>query len=417
MTLYSESIDYIRGLKNYIDNSENAEELYGQLYVSIGNKIRVTYNTVIKDKNGSIYSVLSNRQAPDNIISTMLNEGIKSGTKYSYSDILDALNLSSKEREQLKTIKKFNTILNNEILKTYNLDLESYNTLSDDKKKNYTFDKRLFTISGLKNNRTIEKAIKELIKYIPKSSNAAHMTVEKTMQYQDTTGNFIGYIQNNREEYFKNLRNDVLYNNKDIKLGPIYTLPALDRDNDFEVVQVIGYDDQVSDIGTTIGKLDNKLTAEILLSMHKKNSYPVPVPGDSGNMVFVNNIVPETVDIDKELYNLMLFEKNRIESIVDRNRGVKSYATNGSEYVIFKAIDKILKKNNQDFNENTVRDAFNEYFETSVGDFTEYLKNLNIIDNDGKFMSKLQGFLTSTTGIKDANKRKQESQKNKKKKN
>lgn len=405
MSLYSESIDYIRELKNYIDNSENSEELYGQLYVSIGNKIRVTYNTVIKDKTGSIYPVLSNRQAPDNIISTMLNEGIKSGTKYNYNDIVDALNLSSKEREQLKSIKKFNTILNNEILKSYNLDLESYNTLSDADKKNYTFDKRIYTISGLKNNRIIEKAIKELVRYIPKSSNAAHMTVEKTMQYQDTTGNFIGYVQNNREEYFKNLKQDPLYE----------TLPAIDRDNDFEVVQVIGYDDQVSDIGTTIGKLDNKLTAEILLSMHKKNSYPVPVPGDSGNMVFVNNIVPEKVDIDKELYNLMLFEKNRIESMPDRDRGVKSYASNGSEYVIFKAIDKILKNNNQDFNENTVREAFNEYFETSVGDFTEYLKNLDILNNDGTFKSKLQGFLTSTTGIKDANKRKQESQKNTKK--
>lgn len=407
VALYSESIDYIKGLKNYIDSSENPDELYGQLYVSIGNKIRVTYNTVIKDKKGSIYPVLSNRQAPDNIISTMLNEGVKNGTKYNYNDIVSALNLSSKEREQLKNIKKFNTILD-EILKSYNLDLESYKTLDNSKKKKYTFDKRNNTLSGIKKPRTAKEAIKELVKYIPKSSNAAHMTVEKTMQYQDTTGNFIGYIQNNREEYFKNLKQDPLYK----------TLPAIDRDNDFEVVQVIGYDDQVNDIGTTIGKLDNKLTAEILLSMHKQNSYPVPVPGDSGNMVFVNNIVPEDkdTDINKELYDLMLFEKNRIESIKDRDRGVKSYATNGSEYVMFKAIDKILKKNNQDFNENTVKDAFDEYFNTSVDDFIKYLQKLDIIDKDGIFKSKLQGFLLSDSDIKiTKDKRKKDSQENTKK--
>ena len=407
VALYSESIDYIKGLKNYIDNSENPDELYGQLYVSIGNKIRVTYNTVIKDSKGSIYPVLSNRQAPDNIISTMLNEGVKNGTKYNYNDIVSALNLSSKEREQLKNIKKFNTILD-EILKSYNSDLEFYKTLDNSKKKKYTFDKRNSTLSGIKKPRTAKEAIKELVKYIPKSSNAAHMTVEKTMQYQDTTGNFIGYIQNNREEYFKNLKQDPLYK----------TLPAIDRDNDFEVVQVIGYDDQVNDIGTTIGKLDNKLTAEILLSMHKQNSYPVPVPGDSGNMVFVNNIVPDDkdTDINKELYDLMLFEKNRIESIKDRNRGVKSYATNGSEYVMFKAIDKILKKNNQDFNENTVKDAFDEYFNTGVVDFIKYLQKLDIINKDGIFESKLQGFLLSDSDVKTTrDKRKKDSQENTKK--
>ena len=409
VALYSESIDYIKGLKNYIDNSENPDELYGQLYVSIGNKIRVTYNTVIKDKKGSIYPVLSNRQAPDNIISTMLNEGVKTGTKYNYNDIVGALNLSSKEREQLKNIKNFNIILD-EILKSYNSDLETYKISDANTKKNYTFDERKYTLSGNKNPRTAKEAIKELVKYIPKSSNAAHMTVEKTMQYQDTTGNFIGYIQNNREEYFKNLKQDPLYK----------TLPAIDRDNDFEVVQVIGYDDQFNDIGTTIGKLDNKLTAEILLSMHKKNSYPVPVPGDSGNMVFVNNIVPENKKdssfIDKELYQLMLFEKNRIESIESRDRGVKSYATNGSEYVIFKAIDKILKKNNQDFNENTVKDAFDEYFNTSVEDFIKYLQKLDIIDKDGIFKSKLQGFLLSDSDIKTTrDKRKKDSQENTKK--
>jgi len=407
VALYSESIDYIKGLKNYIDSSENPDELYGQLYVSIGNKIRVTYNTVIKDSKGSIYPVPSNRQASDIIISTMLNEGVKNGTKYNYNDIVSALNLSSKEREQLKNIKKFNTILD-EILKSYNLDLESYKTLDNSKKKKYTFDKRNNTLSGIKKPRTAKEAIKELVKYIPKSSNAAHMTVEKTMQYQDTTGNFIGYIQNNREEYFKNLKQDPLYK----------TLPAIDRDNDFEVVQVIGYDDQVNDIGTTIGKLDNKLTAEILLSMHKQNSYPVPVPGDSGNMVFVNNIVPDDkdTDINKELYDLMLFEKNRIESIKDRDRGVKSYATNGSEYVMFKAIDKILKKNNQDFNENTVKDAFDEYFNTGVDDFIKYLQKLDIIDKDGIFKSKLQGFLLSDSDIKTTkDKRKKDSQENTKK--
>ena len=409
VALYSESIDYIKGLKNYIDNSENPDELYGQLYVSIGNKIRVTYNTVIKDKKGSIYPVPSNRQAPDIIISTMLNEGVKTGTKYNYNDIVGALNLSSKEREQLKNIKNFNIILD-EILKSYNSDLESYKTSDANTKKNYTFDERIYTLSGKKNPRTAKEAIKELVKYIPKSSNAAHMTVEKTMQYQDTTGNFIGYIQNNREEYFKNLKQDPLYE----------TLPAIDRDNDFEVVQVIGYDDQFNDIGTTIGKLDNKLTAEILLSMHKKNSYPVPVPGDSGNMVFVNNIVPENKKdasfIDKELYQLMLFEKNRIESIESRDRGVKSYATNGSEYVIFKAIDKILKKNNQDFNENTVKDAFDEYFNTSVEDFIKYLQKLDIIDKDKIFKSKLQGFLLSDSDIKTTkDKRKKDSQENTKK--
>ena len=407
VALYSESIDYIKGLKNYIDNSENPDELYGQLYVSIGNKIRVTYNTVIKDSKGSIYPVPSNRQASDIIISTMLNEGVKNGTKYNYNDIVSALNLSSKEREQLKNIKKFNTILD-EILKSYNLDLESYKTLDNSKKKKYTFDKRNNTLSGIKKSRTAKEAIKELVKYIPKSSNAAHMTVEKTMQYQDTTGNFIGYIQNNREEYFKNLKQDPLYK----------TLPAIDRNNDFEVVQVIGYDDQVNDIGTTIGKLDNKLTAEILLSMHKQNSYPVPVPGDSGNMVFVNNIVPDDkdTDINKELYDLMLFEKNRIESIEDRDRGVKSYATNGSEYVMFKAIDKILKKNNQDFNENTVKDAFDEYFNTGVVDFIKYLQKLDIIDENGIFKSKLQGFLLSDSDIKTTkDKRKKDSQENTKK--
>lgn len=393
MSEYSQSIEYIKRLKNYIDSSINPDELYGQLYVAIGNKIRVTYKTIIKDKNESIYPVLSNRQSAENIISTMLNEGIKTNTEYTSSDIIDSLNLSSKEKSQLNKIEVFNTKIN-AILDRYRIDLKLYNAVKDDKefydkykstRSEYTFDTRNFNLDKTKNQTITKNLIKDLVKYIPKSSNAAHMTVEKTMQYQDTTGNFIGYVQNNRKEYFKKLKQDPLYE----------TLPAIDRDNDFEVVQVIGYDDQYNDNGIPIGKLDNKLTAEILLSMHKKeNSYPVPVPGDSGNMVFVNNIVPNNKDfnIDKELYNLMLFEKNRIESIKDRDRGVKSYATNGKNYVIFKAIDKILKEGNKEFNESEVAKAFNTYFDTNVVDFIKYLKNLDILKEDGSFKSKLQGF-------------------------
>jgi hypothetical protein len=393
MSEYSQSIEYIKRLKNYIDSSINPDELYGQLYVAIGNKIRVTYKTIIKDKNESVYPVLSNRQSPENIISTMLNEGIKTNTEYTSSDIIDSLNLSSKEKSQLNKIEVFNTKIN-AILDRYRIDLKLYNAIKDDKefydkykstRSEYTFDTRNFNLDKTKNQTITKNLIKDLVTYIPKSSNAAHMTVEKTMQYQDTTGNFIGYVQNNRKEYFKNLKQDPLYE----------TLPAIDRDNDFEVVQVIGYDDQYNDNGIPIGKLDNKLTAEILLSMHKKeNSYPVPVPGDSGNMVFVNNIVPNNKDfnIDKELYNLMLFEKNRIESIKDRDRGVKSYATNGKNYVIFKAIDKILKEGNKEFNESEVAKAFNTYFDTNVVDFIKYLKNLDILKEDGSFKSKLQGF-------------------------
>lgn len=391
MSEYSQSIEYIKRLKNYIDSSINPDELYGQLYVSIGNKIRVTYKTVIKDNKENIYPVLSNRQSPENIISTMLNEGIKTNTEYSSSDIIDSLNLSSKEKLQLNKIEVFKSRID-AILERYRSDLKLYNAVKDDKeffdkykfkRSDYTFDTRNFGLDRKKNQIITKNLIKELVKYIPKSSNAAHMTVEKTMQYQDTTGNFIGYIQNNRKEYFNNLKKDPLYE----------TLPAIDRDNDFEVVQVIGYDDQFNDIGTTIGKLDNKLTAEILLSMHKKeNSYPVPVPGDSGNMVFVNNIVPENTDINKELYQLMLFEKNRIESIRDRDRGVKSYLTNGSEYVIFKAIDKILKEGNKEFSESEVIKAFDTYFENNVDDFIKYLKKLDIVNKDGSFKSKLQGF-------------------------
>jgi hypothetical protein len=393
MSEYSQSIEYIKRLKNYIDSSINPDELYGQLYVAIGNKIRVTYKTIIKDKNESVYPVLSNRQSPENIISTMLNEGIKTNTEYTSSDIIDSLNLSSKEKAQLNNIEVFKTKIN-AILDRYRIDLKLYNAVKDDKefydkykstRSEYTFDTRNFNLDKTKNQTITKNLIKDLVKYIPKSSNAAHMTVEKTMQYQDTTGNFIGYVQNNRKEYFKNLKQDPLYE----------TLPAIDRDNDFEVVQVIGYDDQYNDNGIPIGKLDNKLTAEILLSMHKKeNSYPVPVPGDSGNMVFVNNIVPNNKEfnIDKELYKLMLFEKNRIESIKDRDRGVKSYATNGKNYVIFKAIDKILKEGNKEFNESEVTKAFNTYFDTNVVDFIKYLKNLDILKEDGSFKSKLQGF-------------------------
>ena len=391
MSEYSQSIEYIKRLKNYIDSSVNPDELYGQLYVSIGNKIRVTYKTVIKDKNEGIYPVLSNRQSPENIISTMLNEGIKTNTTYTSSDIINSLNLSSKEKLQLNKIEAFKSRID-EILKRYRSDLELYNAVKDDKeffdkyksnRSDYNFDTRNFGLDKTKNVIITKNLIKDLVKYIPKSSNAAHMTVEKTMQYQDTTGNFIGYIQNNRKEYFNNLKRDPLYE----------TLPAIDRNNDFEVVQVIGYDDQYNDNGVPIGKLDNKLTAEILLSMHKKdNSYPVPVPGDSGNMVFVNNIVPTNVDINKELYNLMLFEKNRIESIGDRDRSVKSYRTNGSEYVMFKAIDKILKEGNKEFNESEVAKAFDTYFNSNVGTFIEYLQKLDILNNDGSFKSKLQGF-------------------------
>ena len=393
MSEYSQSIEYIKRLKNYIDSSVNPDELYGQLYVSIGNKIRVTYKTVIKDKNEGIYPVLSNRQSPENIISTMLNEGIKTNTTYTSSDIINSLNLSSKEKLQLNKIEAFKSRID-EILKRYRSDLELYNAVKDDKeffdkyksnKSDYNFDTRNFGLDKTKNVIITKNLIKDLVKYIPKSSNAAHMTVEKTMQYQDTTGNFIGYIQNNRKEYFNNLKRDPLYE----------TLPAIDRNNDFEVVQVIGYDDQYNDNGVPIGKLDNKLTAEILLSMHKKdNSYPIPVPGDSGNMVFVNNIVPndKDFDINEELYNLMLFEKNRIESIGDRDRSVKSYRTNGSKYVMFKAIDKILKEGNKEFNKSEVAKAFDTYFNSNVSTFIEYLQKLDILNNDGSFKSKLQGF-------------------------
>jgi len=391
MGLYSKSIEYIKRLKSYIDNSENADELYGQLYVAIGNKIRVTYKTVIKDKKQSIYPVLSNRQSAENIISTMLNAGIKAKTEYKYKDIVNALMLSNKEKIDLSKIKEFETILN-QILLRYDKNLEIYNSLSDNDfykrynygKNTYTFDTRDKGLDNEKYRFTTKELVRELVKYIPKSSNAVHMTVEKTMQYQDTTGNFIGYVQNNTEEHFDKLRKDPLFKK----------LPVLNRDDRFEVIQVIGYDDQYNDKGTTIGKLDKKLAAEMLLSMHKENSYPVPVPGDSGNMVFVNNVVPigKNIDIDKELYNLMLFEKDRIESIGNRDRDVKSYRKNGSEYVIFKAIDKILKEDKLEFNEFNVKKAFDKYFEESSNDFIKYLTSLDIIDNEGLLKSKIQGY-------------------------
>ena len=392
MSFYSKSIEYIKRLKEYIDNSENPDELYGQLYVAIGNKIRVTYKTVIKDKNQSIYPVLSNRQSAENIISTMLNAGIKSNNEYKYKDIIDALMLSNKEKIDLSKIKEFETILT-QILLRYDSNLKIYNSLNDNEfykkyqygKNTYTFDTRDTGLDGENYRRvTTKKLIRELVKYIPKSSNAVHMTVEKTMQYQDTTGNFIGYVQNNTEEHFNKLRKDPLFKK----------LPVLNRDDNFEVIQVIGYDDQYNDKGTTIGKLDKKLAAEMLLSMHKENSYPVPVPGDSGNMVYVNNVVPisKNIDIDKELYSLMLFEKDRIESIGSRDRDVKSYRNNGSEYVIFKAIDKILKEEKLEFNEFNVKKAFDKYFEESSKKFIDYLKSLGIVDNEGLLQSKIQGY-------------------------
>lgn len=392
MNFYSKSIEYIKRLKEYIDNSENSEELYGQLYVSIGNKIRVTYKTIIKDKKQSIYPVLSNRQSSENIISTMLNAGIKSNTEYKYKDIVNALMLSNKEKIDLSKIKEFEKILT-QILLRYDSNLKIYNSLTDNEfykkyqygKNTYTFDTRDTGLDGENYRRiTTKKLIRELVKYIPKSSNAAHMTVEKTMQYQDTTGNFIGYVQNNTEEHFNKLRKDPLFKK----------LPVLNRDDNFEVIQVIGYDDQYNDKGTTIGKLDKKLAAEMLLSMHKENSYPVPVPGDSGNMVFVNNVVPisKNIDIDKELYSLMLFEKDRIESIGSRDRDVKSYRDNGSEYVIFKAIDKILKEEKLEFNEFNVKKAFDKYFEKSSEDFIIYLTSLGIVNNEGLLQSKIQGY-------------------------
>lgn len=391
MGLYSKSIEYIKRLKSYIDNSENADELYGQLYVAIGNKIRVTYKTVIKDKKQSIYPVLSNRQSAENIISTMLNAGIKTKTEYKYKDIVNALMLSNKEKIDLSKIKEFETILT-QILLRYDKNLEIYNSLNDNDfykkynygKNTYTFDTRDKGLDNEKYRFTTKELVRELVKYIPKSSNAVHMTVEKTMQYQDTTGNFIGYVQNNTEEHFDKLRKDPLFKK----------LPVLNRDDRFEVIQVIGYDDQYNDKGTTIGKLDKKLAAEMLLSMHKENSYPVPVPGDSGNMVFVNNVVPigKNIDIDKELYNLMLFEKDRIESIGNRDRDVKSYRKNGSEYVIFKAIDKILKEDKLEFNEFNVKKAFDKYFEESSNEFIKYLTSLDIIDNEGLLKSKIQGY-------------------------
>lgn len=389
MLLYSNSIKYIKKLREYIEDSENPDELYGQLYVSIGNKIRVTYKTVIKDKKGSIYPVLSNRQSAENIISTMLNAGIKSNTKYTKKDIVNVLMLSNKERIELDTIDEFNTRID-ELLIRYNDNVVSYNALTDtqyyDKynsyKSTFTFDTRDTSLSGSKYRQTAKELIRDLVKYIPKSSNAVHMTVEKTMQYQDTTGNFIGYVQNNTKEHFDKLRTDPLFRD----------LPVLNRNANFEVIQVIGYDDQANEKGTTIGKLNKKLAAEMLLSMHKENSYPVPVPGDSGNMVYVNNVVPTNIDINKELYELMLFEKNRIANIGDRNRGVKSYSDNGKNYVIFKEVNDILKEKNLEFNENNVKIAFDEHFKKSTESFISYLKELDILNPDGFLKSKIQGY-------------------------
>jgi hypothetical protein len=118
-------IPYIKRLNSYIMNQENAEELYSQIYTSIGNKIRVTYETVIKDRTSKIYGSLSNRQSYEFIISEKLNSDVKNNVKHTPGSILDILNLYEKD---ITSILLNETALQNikELIAVYNKGLAAW---------------------------------------------------------------------------------------------------------------------------------------------------------------------------------------------------------------------------------------------------------------------------------------------------
>jgi len=377
-------IPYIKRLNSYIMNQENAEELYSQIYTSIGNKIRVTYETVIKDRTSKIYGSLSNRQSYEFIISERLNSDVKNNVKHTPGSILDILNLYEKD---ITSILLNKTAVQNieALINVYNKGLAHYNSLRNDTDlKKYTF-----TLRYKYNEEIVDvpSLIKNAIKYIPKSGNTYHMTVKDKIQYQDTNSNFLGYIQNNSEKYYDMLSKDSSFAN----------LPVVQRKNPIDVIQVIGYDDQRENIGYEIGKLNSKLATEMMLVMHKRNAYPIAVPGDSGNALYVKGLMPKEKtkgDIYNELYELMVFEKNRVDG--NEESLVKVYNKKKSDYIIFNKIASYLKDNNLSFNKSNVFIAFDNFFDKNYVEYIDYLKELEIVDNNGKFLSDLQGYTKNT---------------------
>ena len=373
-------IPYIKRLNSYIMNQENAEELYSQIYTSIGNKIRVTYETVIKDRTSKIYGSLSNRQSYEFIISEKLNSDVKNNVKHTPGSILDILNLYEKD---ITSILLNETALQNikELIAVYDKGLAHYNSLRNDTERSkYTFTQRYKYDKDIVD---VPSLIKNAIKYIPKSGNSYHMTVKDKIQYQDTNSNFLGYIQNNSEKYYDMLSKDSSFAN----------LPVVQRKNPIDVIQVIGYDNQEENIGYEIGKLTSKLATEMMLVMHKRNAYPIAVPGDSGNALYVKGLMPKEktkTDIYNELYELMVFEKNRVDG--NEESLVKVYNKKKSDYIIFNKIASYLKDNNLSFNKSNVLIAFDNFFDKNYIEYISYLEELGIVNNNGIFKSDLQGY-------------------------
>jgi len=375
-------IPYIKRLNSYIMNQENADELYSQIYTSIGNKIRLTYETVIKNRDGKIYGSLSNRQSYEFIISERLNSDVKNNIKHTKTSILDILNLYEKD---ITSVLANQTAVQSikELIDVYEKGLAYYNSLKSDTERNkYTFTLR-YSYDGKTVN--VSSLIKSAIKYIPKSGTTYHMTVKDKIQYQDTNSNFLGYIQNNSDKYYAMLLKD----------SSFASLPVVQRKNPIDVIQVIGYDDQRGSIGYEISKLNSKLATEMMLVMHKRNAYPIAVPGDSGNALYVKGLMPiekekTKENIYNELYELMLFEKNRVDS--NEESLVKVYNKKKSDYIIFNKVNDILKEKNLSFNKSNVLIAFDDFFEKNYVEYINYLRELDIVSNDGKFQSNLQGY-------------------------
>ena len=373
-------IPYIKRLNSYIMNQENADELYSQIYTSIGNKIRLTYETVIKDRRGNIYGSLSNRQSYEFIISERLNSDVKNNIKHTPGSILDILNLY--ERDITSVLVNQTAVQSiKELIDVYEKGLAYYNSLKSDTERNkYTFTLR-YSYDGKTVN--VSSLIKSAIKYIPKSGTTYHMTVKDKIQYQDTNSNFLGYIQNNSDKYYAMLLKD----------SSFASLPVVQRKNPIDVIQVIGYDDQRGSIGYEISKLNSKLATEMMLVMHKRNAYPIAVPGDIGNALYVKGLMPiekTKENIYNELYELMLFEKNRVDS--NEESSVKVYNKKKSDYIIFNKVNDILKEKNLSFNKSNVLIAFDDFFEKNYVEYINYLRELDIVSNDGKFQSNLQGY-------------------------
>ena len=380
-------IPYIKRLNSYIMNQENADELYSQIYTSIGNKVRLTYETVIKNRDGKIYGSLSNRQSYEFIISERLNSDVKNNIKHTKESILDILNLYEKD---ITSVLANQTAVQSieALIDVYEKGLAFYNSLKNDNERNkytftlrYSYDRKPVNVSSL---------IKSAIKYIPKSGNTYHMTVKDKIQYQDTNTNFLSYIQNNSEKYYAMLSKDSSFTN----------LPVVQRKNPIDVIQVIGYDDQQKNVGYEIGKLNSKLSTEIMLVMHKRNAYPIAVPGDSGNALYVKGLMPSEKtkeSIYNELYELMLFEKKRVDS--NEESPVKIYNKKKSDYIIFNKIHDILKEKNLSFNKSNVLIAFDDFFEKNYTGYISYLKELGIVNNKGRLKSNLQGYDSNISEI------------------